>query len=143
MVNLKYLIYYHCQYANSHVNVAKSSFSYVCAVAPVVTIDPPQSPLTKCVNDSLRLFCTAKGLPVPKILWYEGNTPIIQPFPHSFLVPTKSPHTTNYTCVATNNAGGKTHQASVSVIVIIKGIQHNYVLYILAALAIMCMSKNN
>jgi len=92
------------------------------AVAPIVTIDPPQSPLTVCVNDSLRLFCTAKGLPVPEVLWYEGNAPIIQPLPQIYLVPTKSPHTTNYTCVATNNAGGKKHPTSISIIVIVKGI---------------------
>ena len=96
-------------------------FSCMCAVAPIVTIYPALSPLIKCVNDNLRLFCTAKGLPVPKILWYEGNTPINQPLPHSFLVPTKSPHTTNYTCVATNNAGGNRRQTSVSIIVTVKG----------------------
>ena len=91
-----------------------------------MTVDPPQSPLTVFVNDSLRLFCAAKGLPVPDVHWYEGNTPIIQPLPQLYLVPTKSPHTTNYTCVATNNAGGKTHRASVSIIVITKGINLIY-----------------
>ena len=91
-------------------------------VAPIVTIDPPQSPLTVFVNDSLRLFCTAKGLPVPDVHWYEGNAPIIQSLPQLYLVPTKFPHTTNYTCVATNNAGGKRRQASASIIVKVKGI---------------------
>jgi len=86
-----------------------------------VTIDPPQSPLTVSVNDSLRLFCTAKGLPVPDIYWYEDGNPIIQPLPQLYLVPTKSPRTTNYTCVATNNAGGKKRQISSSIIVTVKG----------------------
>jgi len=94
----------------------------MCVVAPIVTIDPPQSPLTVFINDSLRLFCTAKGLPVPDTYWYEGDAPIIQQLPQLYLVPTKSPHTTNYTCVATNNAGGKRRQTSISIIVIVKGI---------------------
>ena len=92
------------------------------AVAPIVTIDPRHSPHIVHVNDSLRLFCTAKGLPIPEILWYEGNVPIHQPLPQLYLVPTKFPHTSNYTCAATNNAGNKTNQASASILVIVKGI---------------------
>ena len=103
-------------------SVLVNIFCYIYTVAPIVTIDPSQSPLTVFVDDSLRLFCTAKGLPVPDVHWYEGNTPIIQPLPQLYLGPTKSPHTTNYTCVATNNAGGERHQTSVSIIVTVKGI---------------------
>lgn len=111
-----------CTMCKSHDSVAKGYCMYL--VAPIVTIDPPQPSLTKCVNDSLSLSCTAKGLPVPEILWHKNNTPISQPLPQTYLVPTESPHTTNYTCVATNNAGGKQRQASASIIVMIKGIQH-------------------
>ena len=71
---------------------------YIYTAALIVTIDPPQVPLSVFVNDSLRLFCTAKGLPVPDVHWYEGNTPIIQPLPQLYLVPTKSTHFTNYSC---------------------------------------------
>ena len=87
-----------------------------------MTIDPPQSPLNVFVNDSLRLLCAAKGLPIPEVLWYEGNSAIIQPLSELHLVSTKSPRTTNYTCVASNNAGGKRHRTSVSIIVTVKGI---------------------
>ncbi|XP_065918890.1 cell adhesion molecule DSCAM-like [Dysidea avara] len=111
---------YTCRAFNHPQSYNESKTNVTVEFAPTVTIDPALSPLIKYVNDNLRLFCTAKGLPVPKILWYEGNTPINQPFPHYFLVPTKSPHTTNYTCVATNNAGGKRRQTSVTITVIIK-----------------------
>jgi len=114
-------------------------------VPPIVAINPSRSPLTVFVNATLRLFCTAKGQPFPDVLWYEGNTPIIQPLPQLYLVPTKSPHTTNYTCVATNNAGGKKHQTSVSIIVIVRGIQHIIMHEILTVVYIKFMvnSKNS
>ena len=88
------------------------------AVAPIITIDPQHPQLVIHVGDSLRLFCTAKGLPIPEILWYKGSAPILQPLPQLYLVPTKFPHSTNYTCVATNKVGNE----SSSIFVIVEGI---------------------
>ena len=77
------------------------------------------------VGDRLFLLCSACGLPLPKVQWYENNTLIDRQPPELILVPTRSPHTTEYTCVASNNAGNMTHTIRRSITVIVTGIVVN------------------
>ena len=88
--------------------------------APIISISPP-SPHKVDVGDFLLLLCNANGLPSPTVQWYQGKNPIgaraLTEKIH--YVPTTSPHTTVYTCVSTNNAGGelRTVKADITVIV--------------------------
>ena len=90
--------------------------------APVVSISPP-SPHRVCVGDFVLLLCNAKGLPVPTVQWYQGST-TVKPVPELseqvYYVPTSTPHTTLYTCVSRNMAGGTTHTATLNVSVIVQ-----------------------
>ena len=98
---------------------------------PIISIDPPQSPYNVTVGSRLQLYCSAHGLPLPKVQWYINDSPINQQPPESYLVPTVSPHNTVYTCVATNNAGNITHTVSKNITVYVEGtyihIANNYV----------------
>ena len=87
---------------------------------PCVSIDPPQSPYTVGIGDRLILHCYACGLPLPKVQWYTNNTPINQQPPEFILVSTKEAGTTEYTCVASNNAGNMTHTVRNSITIIVQ-----------------------
>ena len=80
--------------------------------APVVTIDPSDSPHIVSVGTRLFLYCEAHAQPTPMVQWYSGTTAlhyIAQPFRQSYRVPTSTPHSTKYSCVVTNNAGSTTY----------------------------------
>ena len=76
--------------------------------APIVTLHPP-SPHEVFVGDFVLLFCKARGLPAPTVQWFKSNQPVEhvpELYDQVYYASTKSPHTTVYTCVAKNNAGG-------------------------------------
>ena len=78
--------------------------------APIVTLTPP-SPHTVFVGEFVPLLCKANGLPAPTVQWFKGDQPVEhvpELYDQVYYVPTKSPHTTVYTCVSKNNAGGAT-----------------------------------
>ena len=91
--------------------------------APIISI-VPQSPYMINVGSLGLLYCRAKGKPVPTVQWYKDGTavnPIPSPFQQSFIVPTDISHTTVYTCMGTNYAGGLKHTRSANITVIVKG----------------------
>ena len=88
---------------------------------PCISIDPPHSKYKVTVGDRLPLYCSACGLPLPKVQWYIKNSPTNQQPPEFYLVPTGMAHKTNYTCVATNSAGNITHTVSKSITVCVEG----------------------
>ena len=90
---------------------------------PSIFIDPSKSPYRVTVNSRLSLYCSAHGLPLPTVQWYVNGSAANQRPPEFYLVPTESPHTTVYTCVATNNAGNMTHTVSKNITVIVEGMK--------------------
>ena len=81
--------------------------------APDVTINPSQSPYIVSVGTRLLLDCQAHAQPAPIVQWYKNGATALnyasQKFHQSYRVPTASPHSTVYSCVATNNAGNTTN----------------------------------
>ena len=70
------------------------------------------------------LLCRASGKPIPTVQWHKHNVaanPVATLFQQSFLIPTDMPHTTVYTCVGRNYAGGKKHMKSANITVTVKG----------------------
>ena len=87
----------------------------------MITVIPP-SPHRVCIGDFVPLLCKAKGVPTPTVQWYEGEVAVKDNADSSdqvYYVPTDSPHTTTYTCLSKNNAGGviRTVKANITVIV--------------------------
>ena len=69
------------------------------------------------------MICEAHGQPIPLVQWYKGTTAVsynAQQFQKSYKVPTSAPHSTVYSCVATNNAGNTTHTVRKSIKVIVQ-----------------------
>ena len=69
-------------------------------------ISPLESPLTVSVGGHLPIYCVATGGdPVPYVQWYNESLPVypelLQLYQQIYLVPTHFPHTTAYTCQAT------------------------------------------
>ena len=90
---------------------------------PSISIDPPQSTYRVTVGSRLPLYCSAHGLPLPTVQWYVNDSAANQQPPEIHLVPTTSPHTTVYTCVATNNAGNMTHTVNKNITVIVESMK--------------------
>ena len=90
---------------------------------PCISISPSQSPHRIIVDSILTLYCSAKGLPLPTVQWYVNGSATNQQPPEIIIVQPISPHTTVYTCVATNNAGNMTHTVSKSITVIVEGMK--------------------
>ena len=85
--------------------------------APVVTIDPPQSPYTVIIGKRLLLYCIVKGFPIPAIQWYKNSVEIPGQTLPFYLVSTSFPHTTVYTCEGKNNAGNMKNIARANITV--------------------------
>ena len=116
-----YMHTYVCTYVN--VNVNDSGFLTILSDAPVVTIDPSQSPHTVSVGTRLFLNCETHGQPIPMVQWYKGTTAVsysVQQFHQSYRVTTSTPHSSVYSCVATNNASNTTHTVHKSIKVIVQ-----------------------
>ena len=86
---------------------------------PVVTIDPSQSPHVVSVGTRLIFYCHADAQPAPLVRWYKNGATALnyaaQKFHQSYSVPTVAPHSTVYSCVATNNAGNATNTVQKSI----------------------------
>jgi len=93
--------------------------------APIITIDPLQSPYTVSVGTRLLLYCRADGKPIPTVQWFSGRreaNDIAQLFQQLYLVPTNIPGTRVYTCKGSNNAGNIKQSAKKSITVVVEGI---------------------
>jgi len=93
---------------------------YLLSDAPIISISPP-SPHEIDVDDYLLLLCSANGLPSPTVQWYKGHNPIGALNEKIYSVPTTSPHTTVYTCVSRNKAGGEIHTVKANITVVVRG----------------------
>ena len=83
-----------------------------------------QSPYMTTVGSVGTIYCRASGKPIPTVQWYKDDfpvNPLSSNFQQVFLVPTGTPHTTVYTCVGVNYAGGEKHVGSANITVIVKG----------------------
>ena len=83
-----------------------------------------QSPYMTTVGSIGTLYCRASGKPIPTVQWYKDVfpiTPLSSTFQQVLLVPTNTPHTTVYTCVAINYAGGEKHVGLANITVIVRG----------------------
>ena len=80
-----------------------------------------QSPLRVTVGGHLPIFCTAvEGFPIPDLQWHSEGIPVfpfIQGYQQIYVVPTDSPGTTTYTCVANEFSRGEEFTLNVTVIV--------------------------
>jgi len=68
-------------------------------------------------------LCKAKGEPTTTVQWYQGEHPVKDDAELSeqvYYVPTDSPHTTTYTCLAQNNASGAIRTVAANIIVIVQ-----------------------
>jgi len=93
--------------------------------APIITITPPWSSYTASVGQPVTLLCKAEGLPTPTVQWFKNNKAVKKASNiqlQAFNVPTTSPHSTVYTCVSTNNAGGIMHTTKKNISVTVQGI---------------------
>ena len=94
--------------------------------APVVIIDPPQSPYNVNVGDRLFLYCKALGYPIPTVQWYKGRrrrpaVSIHSIFQQLVSVETNVAGSFVYTCIG-RNIVGKVHRAkSKSITVVVNG----------------------
>ena len=83
-----------------------------------------RSPYMTNVGSVGAIVCRASGNPIPTVQWYKDDFPV-NPLPSNFqqvfLVPTDTPHTTVYTCVGINYAGGEKHERFANITVIVKG----------------------
>ena len=85
----------------------------------------PQSPYTVSVGDTVSLWCRAIGLSTPTVQWYQNDKPVkshAEPLVQVFEVPTSTPHTTVYTCVARNFTAIDDHNITANITVIVQGI---------------------
>ena len=108
---------------------------------PCISISPSQSPYRITVGSTLTLYCSAKGLPLPTVQWYVNGSATNQQPPEIIIFQPISPHTTVFTCVATNNAGNMTHTVSksITVTVIVKGMKLIIVIeYVYYTYVVMC-----
>ena len=90
-----------------------------------------QSPYVINVGSIATLYCRASGKPILTVQWYKDSlavNPVATLYQQAFLIPTDAPHTTVYTCVGRNNAGGKIHMQSANITVTVKGNLHNTLL---------------
>jgi len=95
--------------------------------SPIVSISPP-SPHKIDVGDFLLVLCNAKGLPIPTVQWYKGDDAIGDLSEKIYYVPSSTPHTTTYTCVSRNNAGGKIRTVKAYITVIVQS--KKYTIYV-------------
>ena len=98
-------------------------YLFICVDALRVTI-VNQSPYVINVDSLATLFCRASGKLIPTVQWYKDNVainPVATLFQQAFLIPSDTPHTTVYTCVGRNYAGGKKHMGSANITVTVKG----------------------
>ena len=75
------------------------------------------------VGDTDNIICTAEGLPIPTVKWYN-DTKLVDSSTLSHLIldiPTNITHITTYTCIATNYAGNQTHTSESKITVEVKG----------------------
>ena len=110
-------------------------FTSYCTDAPIVSISPP-SPRKIDVGDFLLLLCNAEGLPTPTVQWYKGDDAIGD---HDlsekiYYVPTTTPHTTVYTCVSRNKAGGKTRTVNANITIIVQRKSYRYIILLILLL---------
>ena len=110
---------------------------------PIVSV-LPQSPYMVQVGDQASLWCRGEGLPTPTIQWYKNNE-MVYPSANLLLqvlyIPTDSPHTTVYTCIATNNAGNRNQTTKTDVLVNVCGMSINYYLHKYHYHMFICIAK--
>jgi len=106
---------------------------YIYTDAPIVIINPAQSPYTVGVGTRLFLHCKALGYPTPTVQWYKGKRKLpVVPFANYFqqwvLVGTDKPGSTVYTCIGRKNAENTCtkHAKSASITVMVKGQNLSY-----------------
>lgn len=92
---------------------------------PRVFIDGSPQPPNEViyVGKTRKITCTAEGFPVPTVQWYEDNKLVhSSTLPFSTLeITTNITRMVTYTCIATNNAGNKTHTSELIITVEVKG----------------------
>jgi len=109
------------------INIAYSliciyGFMFTYLEPPQMIISPSQSPHRVTVGTQLLLYCAAEGIPTPTVQWNSNDVPLHplqQPYQQLYLVPTDSPHTTIYTCIARNHIRDVDRVAQVNVTVIV------------------------
>ena len=75
------------------------------------------------VGDTEKIICTAEGLPIPTVKWYN-DTKLVDSSTLSYLIldiPTNITHNTTYTCIVTNYAGNQMHTSELKITVVVKG----------------------
>ena len=93
-----------------------------------ISIDPSsvhivnKSPYKITVGSLAILYCSSTGKPISRVQWYKNYTPV-NPFysllHQSYLIPTKMPHTTVYTCKGWNKIKNTQYTSSENIIVIV------------------------
>ena len=92
------------------------------ADVPRVSISP-SSPYRVGIGDFVPILCRAEGLPIPEVHWFQGNKAVkikSELSEQIYYISTYTPHTTTYTCVAQNKAGGEIRISKATLTVIVQ-----------------------